>query len=259
MKITAKTIHVMGDIHNDIEYVNDYIETNHPDVLILLGDVALFWNKRFIVPNPYQQGMMQQVVVDSYAFENIKPQDTQIFWIMGNHEAFDYVERVYGRNGREPIEMSPNLYYCPTGAVLNINGRDCLFAGGALSIDKEWRHEGADWFPQEVLDESDLTYLVDSAEGKEIHAVFSHTCPRGIPIKAPHDMFEFKGQDPTCMILRRLADMVKPKYWFFGHWHISKGGVDLNMIWQGVNTTTPGWESGGRPYFDISGIFEKDI
>lgn len=260
MNITAKTIHMMGDIHNEVELVNTYIDEHHPDVLVLLGDVALFWYERKVFPDPNEfSGLGERPVLNSYGFSHIEPKDTKVFWLMGNHECFPHVEKTYGRNGREPVEMAPNLYYCPTGSILNINGKNCMFAGGALSIDQDFRREGYTWFPEELLTDHDLQYMKESAQDKTIDIMFTHTCPLGFPIKAPHDTFDLKFNDPTRLILREIADVVKPRYWFFGHWHISKGGMDLNIIWQGVNTASPGWESGGQSAYDISGIFEKDV
>lgn len=257
MNIEAKSIYVIGDVHGEVDTLNEMLKLLEPEVAILLGDVGLFWNHQ-----NYVYSSMSSIAIphgkpkfSEYAFQQIDSSKTKIFWLMGNHEEFNYVEKNWGRVGKEPIEIKPNLFYCPIGSTLSINGKECLFIGGALSIDKEYRTMDVDWFKQEELNSEDFSFIEKFVEGKKIHTIFSHTCPHHFTILAPHDKRGHKFEDNSCKILRDVRESIQPDYWFFGHWHRFKGGYCGNTTWQCINTISEGWEEGGRSFLDISLIF----
>lgn len=252
MIIEAKTVFTMGDPHGEIGRVNAFINKHHPDVLIINGDFALHWWEG----SAPQYGTMETWYLDDSAFTNLKPQSTKIFWLMGNHQEWNYVEQQWGRHGKEPIEIKPNVYYCPMGSVLTINNENCLFVGGADSTDKDIRIEGKTWFKQERLVEADFNYIVENVNDR-IPVMFSHTCPWEFDIQ---DKWDCKGRinDPSRLILSKIRDHFKPDYSFFGHWHRQKGGRYKGTQWQCLNTLSPGHGDGGKFVADISELFAKE-
>lgn len=257
MEFTGKRIYVMGDIHGEVGLVNAYIAKKHPDILIITGDGALFWNHR------QQSGYNTPIqgVLSDFAFKELKPQGTKILWLPGNHEAWDYLTAKCGRYSLEPKELKENVYYCPIGSTVTINGKKCLFIGGAKSQDKDRRIDGIDWFADELLTENDFEFISGSVEGP-IHTVFSHTLPKACEVETKAQgwqqfYYADKTEDPCRGILQKVLEKYAPKFWFCGHWHLQKGGTVNGCSWQILNTISPGYEHSGRYALDITNIFKE--
>ncbi|MFA5154372.1 MAG: metallophosphoesterase family protein, partial [Clostridia bacterium] len=109
MKIIAT-----GDIHGYFDNLNILINNKKPDVLIQCGDNAYYFSPDEI-----------------YGFQKIKPGNCKVYLIPGNHENWNQIEKVIGRRGPEPIEIEPNIFYCPIGSSAVINNKTYLFIGGA--------------------------------------------------------------------------------------------------------------------------------
>lgn len=252
MDLTAKNIHIMGDIHGESSKVNVYINKHKPDILIITGDCGWFWNDALIHPDTNE---VLGYRFSSQALEDIKPRDTKIFFILGNHEEWNYVEKEYGRRGLYPIEIKSGIFYCPIGSSVIINGKKIVFAGGALSIDKQDREDGKTWFQQEVLRDDDINYIVNSHTYTDIFV--SHTCPREFDIQDKWD-WNSRIEDVTRYALSKIMTHVMPKYWFFGHWHRQRGGTYQGINWQCINTISYGYSDMGRYAIDITGIFNDE-
>ena len=225
-------------------------KTQYPDCVILCGDGALFWNNE----GRGAYGLIYPIFSDE-ALQTLKPGKSKIFWLPGNHECYDVLQSRYDRYSKDPIKIKENVFYCPLGTTLTINGKTCVFVGGALSIDKEIRTKGVNWFPEEILTEQDFQAI--TAISPEADIVFSHTCPSEFDIQDKWD-HDARIEDPTREVLSKLMNHYKPKYWFFGHWHRQKGGVYDGVQWQGLNTISSGYGNCGRFALDISEIFTKD-
>jgi hypothetical protein len=90
-----------------------------------------------------------------------------------------------------------------------------MFMGGADSIDKSMRYIGVDWFPDEVVKESDLDNLPDV----NVDIFVTHTCPEELLSEMlTHN--RLKAHDPSQQALSELWKRYKPDLWFFGHWHV---------------------------------------
>jgi len=251
MYIAAKTIHVVGDIHEESGLLNKYINKHNPEVLILVGDCAFYWNEP-----KYSDIDKVTAVLSTDALDRLKPRNTKIFWLRGNHDEVSYLDSHFSRNAKEPIEIKPNVFYCPIGTMLSINGKECLFVGGASSIDADARTEGIDWWPDEVVTGDDFKYIADTTE--KIDIVFSHTVPEEFTILEPKlsmGNYLIKFNDPSRVFLSNILHKYTPSYWFAGHWHKYKTGKFQNTEWCALNTISPGFEHEGRYAVDISGVF----
>ena len=177
MNIKATKIHILADLHGEVALLNRYINKHRPEVLVILGDCAFYWNDACI--GAYG---MSEPVLSTDGLDRFKSQGTKVFWIRGNHDVVPHLDKAFGRYGKEPIEIKENLWYCPIGSSLQINELNCLFVGGANSYDKQYRTKGVDWFPDEILTESDLNWIRHNVKDK-VDVVFSHTCPVEFDIK----------------------------------------------------------------------------
>jgi Icc-related predicted phosphoesterase len=194
---------IIGDVHHEFGTLNTLINKKNPDILIQCGDFAYYWT-----------GQTSKNL--------IKPHNTKIYWIPGNHEDWITIEELHGRNGKVPIEIEPNIFYCPIGSALTIDEVKILFVGGAYSIDYMSRTPGYTWFTQEVLKESDYNYIIENVHNCDM--VISHTCPREFNIES---LFPEKRKDPSKDYLSAILNKYKPHTWFYGHYHqFMQGNVE---------------------------------
>jgi Icc-related predicted phosphoesterase len=211
-------IYIAGDIHGRFDLLNIWIRDNHPDILICCGDFG-YW--------PRDIGNLVDQIV---------PGSTKIFFCDGNHEQHDLLDQLKKDQGLYPINVTTNTFFCPRGTIINFNGYNFLFFGGADSIDKNMRTIKFDWFPQEVISYTDVEVFMEHNSDRNVDVVISHTCPNIIL----DDMLKYNGaktNDPSCKALDFIYEHTKPKMWYFGHWHhyreIKKGDTlftGLNMI-----------------------------
>ncbi len=116
----------------------------------------------------------------------------------------------------------------PRGSTLTLpDGRVVCFIGGAKSVDHPLRSKGRNWFEEEVLGPEVLDHLPERAD-----IVISHTAPRSLGIAAELS----KGRsaedwraagwdvspDPSEEVLDQVKARLKPKLWYFGHFHRTK-------------------------------------
>jgi hypothetical protein len=183
---------ICGDIHGRFGYFKRVLEQEKPDLAICLGE----W------------GYWLQCWPDMKA---IKPK-CPVYWIDGNHERFDMLNR------RTSDEIAPNIFYKPRGTVELINGKNVLFMGGAFSIDYKYRTVGFDYFPDdELVTQADINKI---PKGVKVDIVCSHTAPNMFSILDPEREKMFPDQS------RYYLDIVLKKYqpaqWWMAHWHCHK-------------------------------------
>lgn len=207
-----KTI-ILGDIHGQFNELNKFIERHQPDILIQAGDNAYYW--------------------DDEATGAIKALNTKVYLVPGNHENWDMIEERIGRHGIIPVEVDDNIFYCPIGSSIEIEGNTVLFVGGADSVDKEYRIPGRTWWSQELLTEADVEYVLKNV--KKVDIVVSHTCPSYFMFSNIGYDLESKLKDPTRRNMNALLDYYNIKHWYFGHWHQSMRGQFRETMWRCLN------------------------
>jgi hypothetical protein len=243
-----KTVHIIGDIHGNIEFLNSYIKEYIPSILILLGDCGFYWvNKE---GNP----------ICNINKIDTRYTGTKIYWLPGNHENWQQIEYLHGRWGYCPVHIADSIFYCPIGSNLIINDYRIIFIGGADSIDKEHRVEGVSWFPQEVLNDQDYLFIqkANPKTSKLKTIICSHTCPEHFDMNMGFDSYRFK--DPSRRILSETLKHYRPEYWFAGHWHKYHSGRYDNTFWQVLDCgDIYDYENKvSRGYLDITGVFDHD-
>lgn len=98
--------------------------------------------------------------------------------------------------------MLPNFKLLPDYSRLEINGETWLFVGGAVSINRIEREAGKTWWVEE-----EMVLREDLALPSVVlvtHAGPTCLCP------PPNPMVE---------AFIRLFELVKPRHWYFGHYH----------------------------------------
>ena len=197
---------VMGDIHGDFATLNTFINKHHPKIILQVGDFG-YWPNMTDVGTP-------------------KAQDTLIYFCDGNHE--DH----WALRDRTTDELWPNIHFMPRGSTLRLpDGRNVLFIGGGISIDKYRRTIGVSWFPEETITQKDISNLPDET----VDIVISHTCPNEFDIRGRFNMAKF--DDPSQDALSVVLEKYNPALWYFGHFHVTSKGTYNKTKWQCVDMT----------------------
>lgn len=215
----------VGDTHGEFEYLNKLLN-RHQDIELVLQCGDFGWWPKFH-NRSYVDSYGKVKRMDQFSLKNKK---TIVRWCDGNHEDHpDIIERVQNNN----LEFMPNVFYQPRGSTFTLpDGRVVLFIGGALSIDKQWRTVGLDWFPEETITQRDIYNLPDV----NVDIVISHTCPREFfnfldlkYILIGHQ--QLKADDPSMDALSTVLEKYNPKKWYFGHFHKFKMGSFRGCEW----------------------------
>jgi Icc-related predicted phosphoesterase len=194
---------LVGDLHNQFNDLNELINKK----LLQLGDMGV-WER-------WENGQK---------LSDIKPQGSIIYFIAGNHEDYQSLPIIRGREG---IELVPNVIYMPRGSTLKLDdGRNILFMGGARSIDKSVRREGWDWFAEETIGYADMQNLPD----EKVDILITHTCPEELVDELIKYYPEKRGE-PSNIAISQLLKMYKPSLHCFAHWHHYKEGTLNETKW----------------------------
>jgi len=103
---------------------------------------------------------------------------------------------------------------------------ECLYIGGAWSIDQQRRTAGINWWPDEELTILEFENIILSAERLCPQTIISHDCPSNVV----GQLFGLRPiQTRTQQALDVVLDVCEPKLWIFGHWH-----QDVDMMINGT-------------------------
>lgn len=132
------------------------------------------------------------------------------YFIRGNHD--------------NPTDCKTHPFWVPDGTTHK--GMFCV--GGGLSIDREHRTEGLDWWRDEELSYSDFQKIIQLYSDLKPDVVVSHECPEEIAalVCVAFNKFKFEDYSITRQALQRMFEIHQPKFWFFGHWHYD---IDFNL------------------------------
>ncbi len=256
----VKKIIITGDIHAEWHYLNALINKKRPEIVICCGDFG-FWPEKYYTIRKYtSRGEEIRQTRLLWPGGHIKNGNTKVYFCDGNHEDHWTLLELTVNHGRYPIKVEPNVFYCPRGTILEIDGFYYLFFGGADSIDKPHRRLGFDWYPEEKPSYGDLDYTLKAVEkhhatGKQIHAVISHTVPMSVlPKELQKKMiWSHNYVDPTWNALELIFEKARPAYWYFGHWHTFLQKKVDNCYFNGLNMAgNSGWWIRHKPVFSPS-------
>ena len=185
-------IRLVGDVHGRIE---DYLAiVKGSERSIQVGDMGL--------------GFFGGSISDETLIEFHKNNSNHRF-IRGNHD--------------NPLTCRKSLGYIEDGTVEN----DSFLLGGAWSIDRQYRTEGENWWPDEEVAEDRLELLLATYAAAKPRVVVTHDAPAF----ATWNMFirvnplvkqRYLIWNRTTDLLQRMFELHQPEQWYFGHWHQTK-------------------------------------
>ena len=189
---------IAGDVHADFDALQAVISHTGARLVLQTGDFG-YWPEHSLHRLP------------SAGFRTMQGELATVHFCDGNHENHPELRRL-AKTGQ--TEIAHGVHYQPRGSVIQLpDGRTVLFAGGADSVDKEFRIKGKSWFPGELLKKSEARKFPNVS----VDIVISHAAPVCVPL--PTMLVDGKYTDPTREALELLRLKYQPKLWFFGHYH----------------------------------------
>lgn len=185
---------IIGDIHGKLYDYQMHSINDFKGPTIQVGDFGIGF------AGPYWHDQ-----VSAWQKEN-----TQHRFIRGNHD------------NPEKCKTMPG--FITDGKVEN----DVMFIGGAWSIDRAWRTEGIDWWPDEELSIVALDHLIGVYDMVRPRVMITHDAPTDVTFQ----MFVQSGlalggssakkiNTRTGQALQAMFDIHQPDEWYFGHWHVT--------------------------------------
>ncbi len=211
-------VYVTGDVHGYFGRIERFCAaqaTSAGDVLVLLGDTCInHWGDRR----------------DEELKRRLAALPVTFLCVHGNHElrpceALGYREEMWAGSTVFVQDAYPNLLFAKDGSVFDLGGLSCLVAGGAYSIDKDFRiSDGRRWFADEQpgpVERANVERACDAA-GWKVDFVFSHTCPIE---KRPRQAFlarvrQSEVDTSTEEWLTGLEERLEFRRWMHGHFHM---------------------------------------
>ena len=207
-------IFVTGDTHGtlDLTKVGDYFygkenEYSKDDYLIICGDTGICG---FV---PSYEKVTRSILRDLPV--------TTLF-IDGNHENFEELNS-YGVdtwNGGKVHFIENDIIHLMRGQVFDIDATKIFTFGGAYSIDKDYRSEGVDWFPEEMPNEEEYEEGLQNLESNDytVDYIITHTAPRDVAAALGYGEMS-DDEVELRKYFQRIAEEANFKAWYFGHFH----------------------------------------
>lgn len=152
------------------------------------------------------------------------PTDVDIRFIDGNHDNPDLLHP----DTPHPVRISDNVTYMPRGTRARLAGAELVFLGGASSIDKHWRTEGLNWWPDENITETQTDRAITAATNPDhppIDILVTHetTTEAFDALSKDSAHASRKAGEPAGETnrahLARLRDATAPRVHVHGHHH----------------------------------------
>ena len=216
-------LYVVGDIHGKFSKFSNLIYGKSNATYILAGDVGLGFHTDDIYENWFLKWN-----------EELKENNIILYFMRGNHDDPSYWNE-------DKINYS-NIRLVKDYETLNINNKNILCVGGAISIDRKYRKEGYTYWKDEkfTLDESKLNSL------NNIDIVISHTSPsfsypRDNNTEFLRSFYQVDANLKNELTTERLElDVMynilksnnKITEWYYGHFHDSKIEYHDNILFR---------------------------
>ncbi|QLF83398.1 metallophosphoesterase [Rhodococcus phage NiceHouse] len=183
--------------------------------------------------------------------------DMYLYFVDGNHENF-HVLYTYeiAEDGTRPLR--DRIIHLPRGFRWVWDDEIWLALGGAVSVDKEWRVPGQEWWSEEQLSFGDVL----TASRAEADIMITHDCPSGIEIAIiqgnPHGFPAnvIREADAHRDTMQLVVNEVKPKLLIHGHYHYKYNDV---LIGEDYVTKVHGLDCDGGPLSRNIMIVRKSV
>lgn len=154
----------------------------------------------------------------------------EIYFIRGNHDNPNILNRLpVDERGFASLHLSnavPRVFYIPDGTFMTWRGKTILGIGGAVSIDQKLRHEGFDWWPNEVIPGNILDIVMPHIPESGVDLIISHDAPdlASVPLDPAFAALFSRAVVEECeshrVLLQLVVNAVRPRNLIHGHYHV---------------------------------------
>lgn len=198
---------VAGDWHGDFSWASRCLREAKGydiDTIIQVGDFG------------YWEHHADGVYFLNKLSENAQLRGVNVIWLDGNHENHTMLREKYA-DAEKSVEgfwkIRDSIWYSPRANAWEWYGKRLMTLGGAFSIDRDGRVLGKSyWAEEEITPEEEA---LAKSRGK-IDYLFTHDAPTTFP--KPLWKVDLNSEAQRQAV-SRVADAVRPSYWFHGHYH----------------------------------------
>lgn len=233
--IITDQILALGDTH-DLSIISRILDRHDLKdcVLIHVGDAGEGFGK-----NPVER---DSPILFNLVNQNLELRNVKLLIIRGNHSNPSYFDPNHFFN-----KNLSNVEFVQDYSYKTINNKKFLFAGGAVSIDRQLRVDGVDYWKNEIFVLPDNLESLDHCD-----VLITHSCPTEAP---PYGFDNIKGWFKNDLTLKeelikerqdisKLVKQVQPSQVYYGHFHtviseridgIYYRGLDINEVISIIN------------------------
>lgn len=209
---------MVGDLHGHWSVILRHLDTMDGDICyIQVGDFGVGFD-------PDENSKLLKL--NSF----LKEKNSDIYIVRGNHDnPYWFIEDFYDDFKSDLT----NIHFIKDYSVLNIDGENLLFIGGAISIDRVPRIKRGVNQTTEYWSEEKIVFNYDKAnEYRNIDRIFCHTAPNfAMPRSIGKLVYDFAVNDTALITdisnersnLTKLIDIImsnnKVKSYSYGHFH----------------------------------------
>tara|TARA_B100000700_G_scaffold314480_1_gene401120 strand:+ start:106 stop:783 length:678 start_codon:yes stop_codon:yes gene_type:complete len=197
-------IFYVGDIHgkvDDVAAIDRAAIDAGVDIIVQVGDFGIHWNEGCAIARYFKT----------------REQGPTWYTCGGNHDNWDLWQSLQESQDSNSVELAPGCFYVVRGQVVNLEGVNHIFFGGAESTDKRMRREGVSWWAAETPSREEFNTFFENMETARPEVVITHDAPLCIKI----DRLD-RDTNPTPRNLQNVLDYCDhtPVRWYFGHHHM---------------------------------------
>lgn len=217
IKIAGDVVYLLGDIHAKVDWASKLDELT-PGPIIILGDVGFGFSTE-----------ADERLQDT--FVKLQEKGWSVYLIRGNHDNPEYWHNI-----------QRGCTMLPENRVITINDKPFFISGGGTSVDRWQRLIGKSYWPSEyiyvppyVLQEVDYVYGILSHVGPTPPKVAGN--PIFLEYCKLHDSALEADLEMENIQLKRLV-CLKPKVWYYGHFHVNETFEHEGIRCQAINIAT---------------------
>lgn len=155
----------------------------------------------------------------------------RVYVTLGNHEPWDDIAPLQDAHHGEAVRVSDVTWLLPRPARLHIGGREILSLGGAASVDREWRTEGIDWWPDENITDAQVDAAI---AGGPADVMLTHESP-DTPARKVREVlranplgFPDVARVESAISRKKVSSVwhaARPRLLVHGHMHVHDSGI----------------------------------
>lgn len=220
-------------------------ELSNDDYLIIAGDFGGIWTGVDILGDKAPLDLLKKHHIEDY------DKQPRIFWekkpytvlfIDGNHENHTALDSypVEEWHGGKIHKIYSNTYHLMRGQVFEIAGKSVFTLGGAESTDKEYRTEDFSWWAREMPSEEEYDEAFSNLEkhGNKVDIILTHCAPEATVNTLGMPGMYYRSNNELTRKLDMIAETVKFKDWYFGHYHEDSDLGKFHMRYDWIDEIT---------------------